>query len=511
MQKKLPGFRAIAIHCFILLTFFSCTKIDSTTLGGNLIPAVDNVNTFDTLLTINATQGEFNDTTRLLTTEHHLIGSITADPIFGQTQASVFLELKPTFFPYYFGNPKDTIDNTLAPGTGFDSAVLCLSYKGFYGDTTKAQRLSVHQISNSTTNFTNDTSYFLNYQPNAPLGPSIGEAFITAQDLKYRLLLNTKKDSVNFQIRIKLNDDYFRNTLLANLDTSAAGSGNNIYRNDSIFKSIIKGFAVVSNQLPGSNGLFYVSLTDALTRLEIHYRKKNNNKIDTAFSTFNFITSSLFGNVSTSAHANNITRDRSTGSPEYPNAPDANALYLQSVPGTYASLSIPALSALNNRIIHRAEIIAEQIPGNASVDNVLLPPPFLYIDLKDTGATNRYKTIYHDLNPNVFYDPDNASFPYPSQGISLPYFGGYRQWKKDAFGNTIAYYNFNVSRYVQSRVTKGGTNFDMRLYVPFVLYYYNRAIVFPGGDFLLSNGRVKIGNGNNADYRLRMRIVYSKI
>ncbi|HMO62615.1 MAG TPA: DUF4270 family protein [Ferruginibacter sp.] len=509
MQKNLPGFKSLIVLCLFILQY-SCTKIDSTTLGGNLIPAVDNVNTFDTVLTIDATQGIFDDTTRLLSTEYHLLGSITNDPVFGQTHATVYLQLKPTFFPYYFGNPNDTINNTLAAGTGFDSAVLCLSYKGFYGDTTQPQRVSVHALSSSTTNFTNDTSYFINFQPDVPPGPSIGTATFAPQDLKNWQYLSTKKDSVNFQVRIKLNDDYFRNVLLGNLDTSAAGSGNNIYRSDSIFKSLMKGFAVTSDQLPGSNGLFYIDLTDMQTRLEIHYRRKNNNRLDTVISAFSFIHPTLPVNVSRSAHANNINRDRATGNPEFPNAPKADAIYLQSVPGTYASLKIPALSMLDNRIIHRAEIIAEQIHGSAS-DNVLPPPPFLYIDLKDTGAAERYKSIYLDLNPAAFYDPDNPSFPFPSQGISLLYFGGFRQWKKDAFGNTIAYYNFNVSRYVQSLVTKAGTNFDMRLYAPFILHYFDRSIVFPGGDFLLGNGRVVIGNGNNANYKLRMRIVYSKI
>jgi hypothetical protein len=189
-----------------------------------------------------------------------------------------------------------------------------------------------------------------------------------------------------------------------------------------------------------------------------------------------------------------------------------DALYIQSVPGTFALLHIPALSTMSNRIVHRAEIIVEQVPGNPAIDNALLPPPFLYLDLKDTGAANRFKTIYTDLNPGGFYNPDNSTFYYPfSTGIDFNYFGGFVRAKTDAFGNRIAYYNFNVSRYVQGLITQKGVNYTMRLYAPYNLNYYNEVRAFPSSNLSLARGRIKIGNGNNVNYKLRMRIVYSKI
>lgn len=510
MKRNFPGLNVVAAFCLFLIQY-SCTKIDSTTLGEDLIPAVDNVHTFDTTLTIDATQGLFNDTTRIVYSDYHVLGNINDDPLFGKTSTGIYLELKPGYFPYRFGVSTDTIDPGNDPRTGFDSAVLCLSVKSFYGDSTKAQRISVHQMDNGTTNFKNDSAYYISYTPNTFVGPSIGDLTVVPADLKNKLYLNTSgKDSVTYQLRIKLSDFFLRNTLLSNLDTSIANG--TLYRSDSIFKTIIKGFAVLSEDMPGSNGLFYTDLTDAATRLEVHYRKRTANKIDTTFSSFIFSYSSL-GSTSVSAHANNITRDSAGTSPEYPNNQQAGALYIQSTPGTFASLKIPALSTFGNRIIHRAEITVEQIPGNPVSDAIFTVPPFLYLDLKDTaGSSTQYKPVYYDLNTSVFYNPDDASSVFPtSSGINFGYFGGYKRLKQDGFGNTIAYYNFNVSRYVQNVVTRNWHNYEMRLYAPFLLNYFTRSIEFPASKLQLANGRVKIGDGTNSNYRLRMRIVYSKI
>jgi hypothetical protein len=197
--------------------------------------------------------------------------------------------------------------------------------------------------------------------------------------------------------------------------------------------------------------------------------------------------------------------------------PEPDALYLQTSPGTFALLNIPALSSLNNRIIHRAEITIEQIPSSnpvaVALDNILLPPSYLYLDLKDTGTVNTYgyKPIYKDLNPNSFYNPDNnVSFLPPNgvNGIDFGYFGGYLRKKTDQLGNTVHYYTFNISRYVQDIVTRGNYNFPLRIYAPYNLNYYGFPFPFRNS---LANGRIKVGNGNNANYKMRLRIVYSKI
>ena len=67
---------------------------------------------------------------------------------------------------------------------------------------------------------------------------------------------------------------------------------------------------------------------------------------------------------------------------------------------------------------------------------------------------------------------------------------------------------FNLSRYVQNIVTNHNTNYKLRLSAPSELNYYGYTLPFSNN---LAYGGVKIGNGNNPNYRLSMRIVYSKI
>jgi Domain of unknown function (DUF4270) len=449
VQRNFPGLYIYAI--LFLITSVGCTKIDSTTLGSDLIPAVDNVSTFADTLDVIGTQGTFSDLTRVAIGDIHVLGAITNDPVFGKTQAEIFLEMKPSFYPYYFGSAGDTIDNTLNDSTGFDSAVLCLSIKSYYGDTFNPQKFQVYTIKNSNTDF-NDSAYLHNYRPD---GGNYDKRIDSGLSSVYPTKLG---DTVHYpgsagltvtnQIRIKLKKD-FLDALVADRDTTAAGNG--IYKNDANFRSFLKGLAILPDPSANPNGLFYVNITDATTRLEIHYRKKSSAGVDTSFSSFYFFPR-LDTAIGRSPHANYLQRD-SSGTELVARQPDA--LYILSSPGTYANLRIPELSTFPNSIIHRAEIIIEQVPSSdpsiAAIDRVLIPPPYLYIDLIDTASTvHPFKTVYYDLSRVNTYDPDNSSYFFPAQGINFNYFGGYRISKTGISGDPVFYYTFNVSRYVQN-------------------------------------------------------------
>ena len=503
MHRK---FLRLSLAGLAFFYFFNlgCTKIESTELGADLLPAVDNVSTFADTFYINASREENIDTTRLVRSDTHVIGSINNDPVFGKTKANVFLELKPSFFPYYFGNARDTINSALNASTHYDSVFLCLSYSGFYGDTTKPQHIKVYQLNENTSNFIDTISYLLNYQPDQPyLSNLLGEATVYQPDLKnYTYLKNSKKDSVTRQIRIKLSSAFLAS--LVSQD-SAKDKPNNLFYSDSVFKQKYKGFAVVTDGGNDANGIFYVSLTDAKTRLEVHYVAGNANKLDTAFSSLP-LSIGTYSSVTASATANYLARD--TSSSLFPNAPDPKALYIQSAPGSAISFKIPQLATLTNRIIHRAEIFLEQVPGSP-MDDVLSTPQYLYLDLIDTGSIKKYKPVYFDLSPGDPYYPD-VSTPYlffPSQGIDFNYYGGFQRTTTDALG-TRSYYTFNLTRYIQNLVTRHETNYAFRVYAPFNLNYYGYKLTYKNN---LAFGRVKIGNGNNSNFRLRMRIVYSKI
>ena len=494
-------FLRIAFSISLISTIaWGCTKIDTTVLGADLIPAVDNVHTFADTLEVVGTQGLLTqDTSKIGVNDLQVLGNINNDPLFGKTKANIYLQLKPSFFPYYFGNAKDSISPSLVLGTGFDSVVLCLAYNGFYGDSAQPQTIRVMEMNTAETNFKFDSIYQTNYQPAFTPSTLLGQVTVLPTDLaKYRFL-KTGKDSVNYQIRIPLNVTFF-NKLFNNYDSSA----NKTFHSDSLFTSVFKGFAIEANGGSSSaNGLFYISLTDAKTRLEVHYRRKNIAAIDTAFSSWSVIAAST-SVVKKSATANYINRNRE-GSQYASHAPDA--LFVQTAPGTFATLKIPALDTLSNRIIHRAELIVEQIPAM----NPLLPSPnYLYLDAVDTGLITKYKPIPFDLSPNSGYNPNTSVMPFfPTNGIDFAYYGGYLKTKTDVFsGQSINYYAFNLSRYVQNIVTTHNINYPLRLSAPYNLFYYGYSLPFNNK---IANGGIKVGNGNNAHYKLRMRIVYSKI
>lgn len=494
MQRRilLPG--ALVLVILISLINWGCSKLDTTDIGTDLIPAVDNVNTFADTLDIITTQGFFNDSTDVSRTSDHVLGSITNDPLFGQTTANIYMQLKPTFYPYYYGGPLDTI-------VGFDSVVLCLNYKGFWGDSTQPINLDVRTVNQNNGIWDSlYTSKDINFAPTT--GASIGNKNIDVRTLNNYVTYANRRDSVKSQIRIKLTNGF--DNLLYTRDTSLSGP-NNAFRKDSLFRLFNNGIAVIASN---GHGLMYCNLADTNTKIEVHFRKRSKNIIDTIYSSLKLNTSPFYP----SATANNIIRNRA-GSPSA--SPGSNDLYLQTTPGSYVNLKIPELSTLSNRIIHRAELIMEQVPDNPIFDKVYTAPSFVYVDLKDTGSVQRWKPIYYDLSPNSFYNPDaNVAFStyFPLTGIDFFYYGGYRREGVDKFGTPNIYYNINISRYVQHIVTNHTYNYDLRLYAPAYLYYpqvqeagyitYNNA---------MAKGRVKLGSGTNPNYKMKLRIIYSNL
>jgi Domain of unknown function (DUF4270) len=500
VQKRILPIAVTAIAFFSLFGW-NCTKFDTTEIGSDLLPPVDNVNTFDTVLTINSTQGIFNDTTIISRTDDHALGVINNDPLFGQTTANIFMQLKPSFYPFYFGKQNDTLNGF---GAGLDSVVLCLNYKGFWGDSTIPVHFEVREVNDAKFRDSVYIAKTVNYQPNYS-GITIGSTDVDVRKLGDTVKYTNGKEFSIFQVRIKLNQAWA--LALYNKDTMPGHA----FLSDSLYRLAYNGLAVIANA--GGNGLLYSNLSESSTKLEIHFRRRNNGVIDSTY--YSFKLNSSFSGSETNAPSNttnNIIRNRM--GPVLNPPPGEH--YIQTAPGTYIDLSIPALSTLSNRIIHRAEIIIEQIPTDP-LDKILTPPNFLYLDLKDSGTIARWKSIYKDLNPNASYDPDFKAgpfLPFDVQGninFDFSYYGGFIRDKNDLFGNQIKFYNFNISKYVQQIVTNHIPNYGLRLYAPYSITYPQHA----AQNFPFSNniayGRVRIGSGSNPNYRMRLRIVYSKL
>ncbi|HYK57137.1 MAG TPA: DUF4270 family protein, partial [Flavisolibacter sp.] len=138
MKKYTSVFSLAAL--FIIIGTVSCKKInEATDLGGDLIPAVDNVNTFEVALNTVTNNLRFNDTTKVLPNDYVAAGDLN-DPEFGQTHANFHFNIVPATLGVY---PFVHKDSTLV----MDSIVLSLAYQGGYGDTMSGlQTLRVYEI-----------------------------------------------------------------------------------------------------------------------------------------------------------------------------------------------------------------------------------------------------------------------------------------------------------------------------------------------------------------------------
>ena len=207
MKNRYIAFSFIAIVASVAILFSACRRInEATELGGGLIPPVDGINTFDTSINVQA----FNDTFGLATdsqylskNEEYFLGRINSDPFFGKTDARMFFELKPLFYPWYFANSKPD-------SLYIDSVVLVLNYIETYGDTTTPQTINVYELDQSN-NFRSDTSYLIrkDYFTYSSL---LGSRTITPSMLNDSV--KAFKDTTVNQLRIRL-DNTFGQRLLS--------------------------------------------------------------------------------------------------------------------------------------------------------------------------------------------------------------------------------------------------------------------------------------------------------
>jgi Domain of unknown function (DUF4270) len=478
----------------IILFSVACTKISTTDIGSGLIPNSDDINSRDTILDVIANNGIFPDTairSGVGRTGDHVLGTIFNDPLFGRSTGSMFFEMKPLGFKFYPFFNRDSIISV-------DSVILTLNYRNTYGDSNRPQTLRVYEI-NNTTNFRSDSFYLTNtsysfFQPLSNLLATVSNVIPATLDDKRYIFKGTKiVDSVTNQLRIPLNLSNLKKFWLQ--DTSNTGA----FGSDSLFRAYFRGFAVVTDSTnSASNGLMYFNLQDNRSNLYFYYRVKKNGVIDT--------TVTVFGYPSFAANANIIQRNYIPSSEikqSLPTSPAGDSLiYIQTNPGTFADISIPALSGLSNRVVHRAELIVEEDP--TPVAGPFLRQNYLFLDAFES-AENRYITIPRDFQ---YAGPQN---------YNLESFGMVPDEILDnTTGQLISQWQFDVTRYVQNVLTGTEPLYRLRLYSPTAT-----TVVYKVGNSFASvpievnpsiaNGRVRVGGGRNARHKMRLRIIYSKL
>lgn len=441
-------------------------------MGDDLIPAVDNVNTFETFLEADSTLYTIaNDTTRFFYSDKAALGKVV-DPVFGTTTANVYFNLSLPSYGFYPFGESDKVE--------VDSVVLSLAYAGAWGDTSAvhSQTVRVYELAPGA-NFRSDTSYRFTSN-DFLLGPELGSKTYSISSLKDTISV-VRRDTVKTAnvIRIPIMKEFGER--LTRLDTSA-------FKTDSAFRSIIRGFAVMAENVTGNGALSYINLTDqAKTGLTIYFKSKANGVTDST----NMITLTH----ATNGQANIIHREN--GGEYGANAANGQSadgkLYIQSTPGSYVRLKIPGLDTMQNKVIHRAELIVTRVPF--AMDDVFTPPNRLYLELRNPAADTAY-LIANDLPVTSYGDVDFTTF-----GGTL---------RSD---NT---FRFTLTRHVQGILTRGDRNLPFRLYAPLRAINYLPGFSQPLSVSVLpapAYGRVVVAGDQyaNASQRIRLRIVYSNL
>ncbi len=479
-------FRIILFSISLVLVIASCKKLnEATDLGDDIIPGVDGVNTFDTTISVEAYNSIFDPTKDSVYTgraNDHIFGSITNDPFFGKTDASIFLQLKPITSPWTF--------NGLLDSLYIDSVVLVLGWTGTWGDTTIQQRVNVYEMDQS--NVFRADSFYLTRVQSFTYSNLLGTKNFFPSELNDSV--KVFQDTTKNQLRIKLNNSFGQRLL--DYDSTRE------YKTDSAFSTYFKGFAVVPDASQGNALMSFKLVDNSNTKLAIYYRYTKGGQDDT--------TVSYFGFTGSSARHNYINRQNNFAGTPLANAAATSTedafIYLINTPGSYATVKIPALRNWGNRIINRAELIVEQVYD--PLDKYLTPPEAIFLDVYDSTLSD-YKYTPYD------FVPDNT-------GTGGGAFGMYGKNTLDGSGNPIRVWKFVITRYVQNILTKKEPLHDFRLLSARSVYQRVRIGYSTNtGDYSYyatsinsqyAIGRVRVAGGNHPSaQRMRLRIVYTKI
>ena len=478
MTRKLIA--SVTVLLTTILFIGACNKIDTTTLGGDLIPPVDNITTFETVLDVVTDNKLFDDTTRILYNSDHALGIIENDAEFGRTSAAIYSSFTPVSYKSFPFSRRDSVT--------IDSVVLSLAYTNIFGDSNSVQHIEVKEIL-PTADFT-DSLYLFN-SPDFPTEPTVlGAADISFNPLNDSLFYRNGLDTIRAknEMRIKLDTGWARR--FVNYDTSAGQP----YYNDTLFKQQFKGLEIKATEAsPIKKALAYFNLDDnAKSRITFYIRKPNGTKTDTAVVAFVY-TNDPHANIIRTTPANNYLANVNNATE------NDELLYIKSSPGSYSTVRIAGLDTLMSslKVIHRAELICEKAP---SLEDFYSQPTILFIDAINAANDSSF-TLRNDFIPTT-----------SSPGYEVASIGG--RFSKNQ-------YIFTITRYVQSIVTHQFPNPWLRIYAPFTTRPYytspNSTAIGVRQYLVVSEppafGRVILYGGANTDpaKKMRLRIIYSKI
>ena len=388
-----------------------------------------------------------------------------ADPYFGQTVAGTQFQLVPTVFGVDFLNTYK-----------IDSAFIILPYSGLtWGDTTdpNATQHFVAYMAKDTLSIANN--YLPSRTPNI-YSDTIGGITVNINSLKNDSLY---VDGANHPscLRIPL-DSAFINKLANATNTD-----------NTSFINAIPGVYVIADSIKGGKALTYFRLTDdGSGSMYAHagivvYCKQSGLSTDTVFS--------FYHNNSACAHYNTVTRNYA-GINYVQNLLNSTALsdsvlLLQNQPGLAIDLKICNITHLIKAdgkipLVNQAQLcLPVKGTGNTALDNLFYLPNLLHI----RGI------IAPSYNPDSTYTIADL---YPIGSASA--LGLVDGSQKNL--NNINTYVLNIPREIQNALINHKDTVHVRINGTREFYGAYRTVI--GG-----------ANNNDPNYRLKLKVVYSKL
>lgn len=494
-KEMLNRFSFLSILIIVVFALNSCTKLDSTTLGGDLIPGSDRLATDTLMVPVTTTSFIENDTTIIDKSVQHVLGYLN-DPMFGTTTAAMYFQMLPTIYPFSYPVGKDSLF--------LDSLVLSLSYNGAYGDTTASTTINAYRITDP--NFKPARRYRVSESVQFSPADFLGSTTVKPTQIRRGYKLAFKGDSVFNQLRIRL-DDALGTALLKESTTTG------FLRNDSAFKAYLNGIALVADSTTSGSVLNYFLLNHPNSRLNLYYRyRKTDGTLDTTGTVFTFVPDTI-----RSASANKIHRNYngSTAQPVLLSSSPNSSAYLQTAPGTAVTVKAPGINMVSgkNYIIHRAELVVRQVyAGPLSIENAFVQPN---LHLYTVGADGKNAPIPFDSAS--YYIPSSFDFNRNvfAHNILETYTGGEPNFFNDASGNRVGEYRMNITRFIQNIANGKATLRDFRLAAPyFAQFRAPENFTFNVSSSVsinpISYGRLQVGGGSHPQYPMFVRIYYSK-
>jgi hypothetical protein len=358
----------ITLACTLMVLLFAQCK-EKEVLDADLIPAVDNLNTFfaDTFSvscksvnfdTLNTSVKDYVDPTYgtiiYAYSSIHALGDINNDPIFGTTHASIALQLRQQATGLKF--PKDSMI--------IDSLILSLPYQSFYGDRYKNIPNTYNVYRLNTALKVKDTLYNT-HQVDYDNGVLLGSVRADVTKIDSSTIENGTRVRA---LRIPMSKQFAQELVALNDSVE--------YKDYETFRNWFRGIYITSANpnIGTAIGTFNFSDNSIGANMKLYYRVYKGTDTTKQSSTFRY-------DLNHCGHHNRIVRN-SAGTKVAANFGTVNTddLYMQSDCGAAIEVKLPSITQLKNVAINKADLLFSVIPtGNDLSDSAFLAPNQLRI------------------------------------------------------------------------------------------------------------------------------------